>query len=388
MSLQKRLLLLTFLESFATILLERGIYFYSENRLDFSRSMNLYLALIFGVFYVAAALLCHPLANRVSERRVLIGSIGAHLLLHAAMLFWINTPLLFAAMAVAAALNGLKWPVVESYITAGRSSRDQLKIIGQFNIAWASAVPLSLLVVGPIIGSSWPQGLFLLAVGVNAVSVMLALAAPKRPAHLAHDHPDRPSQATLQRYRVLLSSSRWSMLASYSLLFLLAPMLPQIFKRFEVGIIVAPAASALIDFVRLGSFAFLQRWHGWYGRTWPMWFCAIGRPISAGMTLFAQSLALMLIGEVIFGFCCGLTYYAALYYVVAYKNAAVDAGGTHEGLIGGGFAFGPAAGLIGLALANHIGYAMGMTIGIAPLILLSIFGGLLPLRKLARTQPA
>ena len=34
MSLQKRLLLLTFLESFATILLERGIYFYSENRLD------------------------------------------------------------------------------------------------------------------------------------------------------------------------------------------------------------------------------------------------------------------------------------------------------------------------------------------------------------------
>ena len=43
-----RLLLLTLLESFATVLIERGVYFYTYNRLGFTDVENLWMALGFG----------------------------------------------------------------------------------------------------------------------------------------------------------------------------------------------------------------------------------------------------------------------------------------------------------------------------------------------------
>lgn len=383
MSLQKRLLTATFFESFATILLERGVYFYSESRLDFDKSLNLWLALLFGGFYIAGALASHPVAKRISERQLLLLSIVAQAAIHLMLALVVDTSLLFVAMAVAALCNGLKWPVVESYVTAGRHSRNQLESIGHFNVAWASAVPLSLLIVGPLLGSSAPSLLFYLALGCNVIGFGLCWFTPRRPLHLPDDHPERPSPERIGRYRVLLASSQWSMLACYALLFLLAPMLPAILARLDVALILAPAASALIDLTRLGTFVLLQKWHGWYGRAWPMWFNAVGLPISCLMTLFGGHVVVVLIGEIIFGFCCGLTYYCSLYYVIASRNASVDAGGAHEGLIGAGFLFGPAAGLVGVGLSNLVGsYVVGMLIGIAPLILLSTAGGLLPLRKL------
>ena len=383
MSLQRRLLLMTFFESFATILLERGVYFYSEDRLDFDKSLNLWLALGFGLCYIVGALTSHRIADRLGERRLLLIAITAQGLLHLALVFAVSTPMLFVAMGLAAILNGWKWPVVESYITAGRTSALQLRSIGYFNVAWASAVPLSLFIVGPMVGSAYPEALFLLAALLNIGGFALAWHTPKQPAHFEPDHPDLPSPTRRARYRVLLIASRWSMLASCSLLFLLAPMLPQIFTNLGVGVVIAPALSALIDIVRLGTFVLLQRWHGWYGRPWPMALSLLMLPISCALALFSNHVALVLIGEIMFGFCSGLTYYAALYYVIATKNASVDAGGTHEGLIGAGFAFGPAAGLIGIALSDVMGsYVLGMTVGIAPLILLTMLGGLLQLRKL------
>ena len=47
----------------------------------------------------------------------------------------------------------------------------------------------------------------------------------------------------------------------------------------------------------------------------------------------------------------------------------VEAGGANEGLIGSGFALGPAAGLIGLALAHALGgRQIGMLLGLGPVL--------------------
>ena len=75
----------------------------------------------------------------------------------------------------------------------------------------------------------------------------------------------------------------------------------------------------------------------------------------------------MLAGEVAFGLAAGLTHYAALYYAMVVKNASVDAGGAHEGLIGLGFTAGPAAGLAGRALVPG-SYVLGTLAGIGPLL--------------------
>jgi len=59
-------------------------------------------------------------------------------------------------------------------------------------------------------------------------------------------------------------------------------------------------------------------------------------------------------------------YYASLYYVMAVGQSEVDASGTHEGLIGAGYAVGPVAGLIGLAIGGGAG-VVGVTLTVAAL---------------------
>ena len=89
-----------------------------------------------------------------------------------------------------------------------------------------------------------------------------------------------------------------------------------------------------------------------------------------------------LLGEAIFGFAAGLTYSAAIYYAMVVKNASVDAGGVHEGLIGAGFAIGPAMGLAGIAMAPIFGNEMlGVLAGVAVLMAVCAAGALRPLAR-------
>src|SRR5687768_7419474 len=114
----RRLLLVTFLESFGTVLLERGLYFFTSDRLRYSEQQNLWLALSFGVAYVGGALVSHRLAERSKERSVLLGSLVALFVLHVALALDANLRSVSLVFPVIGLLQGLKWPVVESFISA------------------------------------------------------------------------------------------------------------------------------------------------------------------------------------------------------------------------------------------------------------------------------
>src|SRR5262249_44055586 len=136
-----------------------------------------------------------------------------------------------ARFGLVALLQGFKWPILESYVSAGQTPSKILVSLGRFNVSWASAVPIALGIPGLIVGSSAPELLFALAAMLNVVTVVLALPWSARPVHLAADHPERPDPKQTDRLSALLAASRWMMLASYALLFLLAPLMPGIFGR-------------------------------------------------------------------------------------------------------------------------------------------------------------
>ena len=160
------------------------------------------------------------------------------------------------------------------------------------------------------------------------------------------------------------------MVASYSLMWILAARLPGVFARLEVTVTVATALSGLLDVFRAATFLALQLWRGWHHRAGPLVLVMVGLPLGFGLALFGPNLAVVLVGELVFGLAAGMTYYAALYYAMVVKNAAVEAGGAHEGLIGAGFAIGPVAGLAGGALAPVVGGAvLGMVFGVGPVVL-------------------
>jgi len=156
----------------------------------------------------------------------------------------------------------------------------------------------------------------------------------------------------------------------------------------------ATALSAVLDGVRTASFLGLGLWVGWHNRRWTQVAVIFGLPLGFFLTLFGPNfaaalgggsglgLATVLVGEVVFGVVAGTTYYAALYYAMVVKNAAVEAGGAHEGLIGAGFAIGPLAGLAGGWIAPLVGGPVaGMAVGIAPIIVVSSVGAVWFLAK-------
>jgi MFS family permease len=362
------LLLFSFIESFATILIERAVYFYTRGVLGYHDVTNLWIALGLGVAYVAGALASHRLSRRWGERRLLLVCVAAQAVLHGAMWASPRGAILITSIVLIGLVAGLKWPVVESYVSAGREPRAVSRAVGRFNLAWSSAVPLSLILAGPLI--AWrPTAIFLLAGAINVVAFGLAWPLERRPLHLPPDHPARVDPPTMVRYRRLMVSNRWTMFGSYAMLFLLSPLMPGIFEHLHVSIALATGLSSVLDIARLAGFACMQVTHRWHGSAWVGAAALCGIPVGFFLALFGTSVAAVLMGEVIFGTSTALSYTAALYYALIIHNAGVDAGGAHEGLIGAGFCLGPLVGLIGVAAVPLAGsYVAGMLLGTLPLI--------------------
>ena len=370
--MHRLLLILTFLQSAATILLERGLYFYTESRLHFSDIENLILALLFGTMYAAGALNSHRITASRGEKPTLRAILLGLLLLMSLMLLSPGRLIIWGGFAGIGLLEGMKWPIIESYLTAGATPARAMKVLGRFNVAWSSAVPLSLIVAGPMMGSGSPRSFIVLALLLHVVGLMMIIGLPVRPAHLPTDHPERPDPDTTCRYRALLTASRWSMLGGYAMMFLLAPLLPTIFTdRLGHSVSWAPGLSSVMDCCRLAAFIFLGVVTAWRGRRLPLIVCAFGLPIGFLMVLFAQHTATAIAGQIIFGFGTGMVYYAAIYHAMVLANASVEAGGEHEGLIGSGFALGPAVGLLGLGLQHWIGGEVWpLLLAVSPFIVL------------------
>src|SRR5262245_52801562 len=141
---RRRVLWLSFIESFATILIERAIYFFSHERLGYSEAQNLGLALLFGATYTFGAARSHALARRFGDRRALRALLVLLLVLHVALVIVPAGPALVLAFAAVGCVEGAKWPIIESYVGAGLSPEQQLGAVGRFNVSWALAVPLAL----------------------------------------------------------------------------------------------------------------------------------------------------------------------------------------------------------------------------------------------------
>ncbi len=385
-----RLLWITFIESFASVLLERGIYFYTQDRFAYGDRLNLALALGFGVTYVIGALFSHQIAHRVGERRAIVAIIVGLIVLHVVVGLLPVPAAVWPTMILIGLLTGAKWPVIESFVTAGLTSRQMLRMVGVFCFSWSVSVPLAVAVTGPLIDSAYPPLLFFLAVGCHAVSLWLLRPLPMHPTHAPPGDPGLPDPVRQRRYQLLLRSSRWLLLLGYTLLFLIAPLLPTIFvRRLGLAPSVATPAVSLMDWMRVAAFVALTFLTFWYGRAWPLVLVILALPAGVALVLFGQDLPTVLLGEITFGLVTGLGYYAALYYALATKNAAVEAGGVHEALIGAGFALGPLVGLLGITLTDLTGsYLTGMLIGVGPLVMLCSLAATLPLIRLLRVSRA
>jgi hypothetical protein len=90
-------------------------------------------------------------AKRFGERQALLGALIGQLAMLVSVWQGPRGWLLAIGSILFSGLNGMMWPIVESYISAGRAPLAASRAIGKFNIAWSVPVPLAVWSSGPII---------------------------------------------------------------------------------------------------------------------------------------------------------------------------------------------------------------------------------------------
>jgi len=350
------ILTVTFLGSVSGGAFWSGLFFVTAEHYRFSPERNLVLAIVMGAVYALCARGVGAILGAVPPRAGVLSALGGWAV---AGLFPVLFPRSEAMLWTAALLGTMgsaaTWPIVESYLTAGRHGAEMRAAIGKFNVTWsaATAVPLLLMpFIARVFGISWTLGG---AVIVNfAAIVVVILYMPPRPgAHAAEE----AHAAIGPEYRLLLKSASLLLPLSYVISATLAPLLPH--RLAEVGAgRIAPETTSVIAalwmvsrFVTLGT---MWRTGGWHGR-WET-LAAGGVSLAGGLALvlLSPSLTGLVVGLVFYGTGMGLTYYASLYYSMAVGHAAVEAGGNFEALIGVGYCVGPLLGVAGhAASATH-----------------------------------
>lgn len=378
---------MVFVASTGTGVISNGIFFIAREGFGFSSLQNFGLGTLFGLTYIVGAFGVGPVLRRVaarfsavSSRSVLAGLsivMGCAAILPQIVVGLAEDPdtaswSVWVAVAVYALGSGAFWPIVESYLGGGRSGIPLRRAVGQFNIIWAVAVLGSLLAMGPAL-ERFPFGVLMVFGVLQVASTLLVWPMGAEPGvHLPEHHEPHPSV-----YVPLLTTFRLLLPTSYYVVSVWSPYAPAVMDRLGVSVGWQVSLAAIWMLSRLMVFVAMERIHGWHGRWWPVAVGVVGMVggISLALVspLFGQGLGvpMLVVGLVVLGVGNGVIYSAALYYAMEVGKAEVEAGGTHEGLIGVGFAGGPITGLVAIGAIGS-GALGGLSLNIAMLLILGV----------------
>ncbi len=349
-------LAVTFLGSFSTGVFWNAISFIAKHGYDFSQKRNFVLYVVMGAIYAVTAFGAGGLARRIerwiSPRALLMLLMIAQALLCLGPVTFPHEAALWIATCGVSFASAILWPIVESYVTAGRHGPQMRSAIGAFNLVWMPAVALPLLLIAPILEdhAKWAIG--------GQTGVILLMLIPlaffgSRPG----SHDAEAAQASVpDEYTHLLRCARVLLLMSYIVNSALSPILPYRFEAIreitQVPVAIETPIAATWMIARVFVMVAMWRIAFWHGRWGTL--LAAGLLVTGGFAfvVLAKSLGLLAFGLAVFGIGVGLAYYAALYYAMAVGRAGVDASGKHEGLIGVGYTIGPLAGLLGATIGG------------------------------------
>ncbi|MHC5022744.1 MAG: MFS transporter [Planctomycetota bacterium] len=345
-------LLVTFLASLGTGVFWFGLPFIARQAFDFSQLRNLALSAMMGVIYTLGAFRAGSITRRLERRLSPRSVLGWCLALQAlACLLPVATSRewgLWIAAAAVTVLSSVAWPIIESYVTSGRHGRDMQRAIGWFNLTWMPAVVVPMFVMAPLLER---HGVWAIA-GLSGAGVLALLILPgfgDRPA--PHDHETAATHVAPE-YPLLLRSVRVLLPLSYVLTSAMSPILPYRFEEIGVDVQWQTPSTATWMILRVVALLVMWRLPFWHGRWGTLLLGAATMTAGFAAIILATTLPVMLLGFATLGVGVGVVYYTALYYAMSVGLAEVEAGGTHEGLIGVGYAVGPLAGMAGVALGG------------------------------------
>lgn len=371
-------LAIVFLCSLGTGAITTGVFFIARERFDFSATHNLALALVMSLVYIPAAWFSGPIVRAlcarlfVTTQRALIGLLVAMSAL-CALPPLAPSPLVLWIFALCyMPLTGLFWPVIESYLSGGRTGQPLRRAGGFFNVSWSVAIPIAYWLMSPFMERA-PLATLLGLSAMHALCVPLAMLLTREPArHLVDRGDDHLTRDERSIYTRLLAGARRLLLASYVLMSALAPMAPTVLERIGLEHGEKTAAWSVVHVSRVVTFALLAALSFWHGKAWPLALGAGAMLLGFVGTLTAPTVGLLLPVLAVLGIGLGAAYAASFYYAMEVGGAEVDAGGKHEAIIGMGYAVGPLIALFAAlipALAERASTGVAILVGCAAFVL-------------------
>lgn len=347
------MLAITFVSSIGTGVVTNGVFFLTKSGFGFSDLDNYWLALALGVTYILAARFSHAAVeflNRrgLSTRGVMVWTLslmGALSVLpyFATRLGPSGSWLVWAMVVLYSPLTGVLWPVVESFLSGARQGEELRKAAGIWNATWSGAIIVSYFGMSGLV-EKWPS-LVVLALGVmHVLTVAWVMKLPREPgAHAPEHHEPHPPI-----YATLLTTFRTLLPTGYIMLSAMSPYLPGAMKRMGVGPTAAVQLAASWLVARAITFWLMGRARSWHGKWWPavvgatLVFAGFGvTVVTPGFLKETAGVAVQVAGLVVFGVGMAIVYSGAVYYALEVGRAEVEAGGTHESLVGVGYTIGP-----------------------------------------------
>lgn len=358
-------LVITFLGSVSGGAFWAGIFFVTAEHYGFSPLRNLALAAVMGAIYAVGAsrtgAMLRALRRWVSPRAMLAGTLASWGIVSLAPLAARHDEAaLWLTAALGALASAVTWPIVESYLSAGRHGGAMRTALGWFNVTWTPAVAVPLLLM-PLVARVDILWTIAVSAVVNAAAVALLLA--RLPPHPGAHAPEAAVAAVGAEYPWLLRSASWLLPLSYVISSTLSPVLPHRLASVGVDAATASPMAAIWMIARFVMLGLMWRTGAWHGRWGTLAAAAAALAGGLALVLLGSTIAAVAAGLALFGAGMALTYYAALYYSLAVGHAEVDAGGTFEALIGLGYLTGPLLGIAGTALAGPAG-AGSATVGL------------------------
>jgi hypothetical protein len=327
----------SWVSSLGTGLVANGVYFLTRAGYGFGDSENYALAMASGAAYIVGALGTGWVLRVANERfgmstRAVLGVVLVAMAALCALPMAVEPRRgeapshwpIWVMVCLYQPLTGVLWPIMERYLSGGRSGVGLRAALGRWNVTWSSALVVGLCIMGPV--KLWPRET-LLGLGL-AHLLSLPLLGP-----LGHEpgvHLEDQHQAHPPVYGQLLVVFRILLPASYIVLTTLSPYLPTITSDLKVPLAWQTAVAATWTMGRVVTFFLLERWHGWHGRWWPAAAAVImllggfatamlSREFGAGL----PGQTVLVLGLLAFGVGMSTIYTASLYYAMECEREAV-----------------------------------------------------------------
>jgi len=372
--------------AFAVTLYSNYLFFHLRRAFGFTNAGNLFLCAMGGLVYTVGAWY----GGQVAQRRGCFFALRAGLAGMAAVLLagsQARTAVAhFATLMLWTAVMSLTWPSLEALISENEPRPRLQRLLGIYNVVWASTSGLASFVGGAMLERLGPGSIFAVPAALHGAQLALLgwLAKQSRQpvafgsyagAAEASAEPEAPRPSALPP-KLFLKMAWVANPFAYVAINALIPVIPRLAERFGLSATEAGFFCSAWYLARVVSFVALWRWTRWHYRFGWLAGAYVTMGLCYGLILLGPNLWVLLVAQLGFGLGVGLVYYSSLFYSMEVGRTKAEHGGFHEAALGAGICVGPAVGAASLRFfpgsPNMNAYAVSglLAVGLGWLLLL------------------